>query len=297
LGATLLENPLGTAPGLLIDHHDKPVILMPGVPQEMEAILRDSVVPYLRQHSAQHVASFTLRTSGTYESKLQEKIGALPQQWSGAALAYLPSFFGVDLRVTVAGADAAAVARVAERAYHELRTVVAPVLYAEGSTPMEEVVGALLLERGWRIAIAESCTGGLVAKRLTDTPGSSRYVDRGFVTYSNASKVELLGVRNDDIVAHGAVSKPVAEQMAQGAAERAGVEVGVAVTGIAGPDGGSPDKPVGTVFTAVHDPSGTGVRRFHLLGTRASIRERATQAALDLVRRRLEGLPLDAKLD
>jgi nicotinamide-nucleotide amidase len=297
LGATLLENPLGTAPGLLIEHHDKPVILMPGVPQEMEAILERSVVPYLRERTQQRVATFTLRTAGIYESKLQEKIGSLPQHWPGAVLAYLPAYSGVDLRVTVAGNDDAAVARVAEQAYQELRAAVASVLYAEGTTTMEEVVGSLLLERGWRIATAESCTGGLVAKRLTDVPGSSRYVERGLVTYSNESKVELLGVSRDTLAAFGAVSDAVAGQMARGAAERAGVEVGVGVTGIAGPDGGTADKPVGTVFVAVHDPAGTMVRQLKLTGTRASIRERSTQAALDMVRRRLEGLPVEPKVD
>src|SRR5439155_23088897 len=182
---------------------------------------------------------------------------------------------GVDLRVTVAGAEATSVMHVAEQAYDELKQAVALVIYAEGTTTIEEVVGERLLERDWRIAVAESCTGGLLAKRLTDPPGSSRYVERGFVTYSNASKVELLGVRTEDIAAHGAVSRPVAEQMARGAAERAGVEVGVSITGIAGPGGGTADKPVGTVFVAVRDPSGTVVRMFHLLGTRASVRERA----------------------
>jgi nicotinamide-nucleotide amidase len=241
--------------------------------------------------------SFTLRTSGTYESKLQEKIGTLPQRWPGAQLAYLPSYFGVDLRVTVSGPDSAAVVRVAEQAYDELKAAVAPVIYAEGSATIEEVVGAKLVERGWRIAVAESCTGGLLTKRLTDTPGSSRYVERGFVTYSDASKVELLGVSAEVLATHGAVSEPVAAQMARGAAERAHVEIGVGITGIAGPDGGSAEKPVGMVFVAVHDPKGTAVRLLRLSGTRASIRERSTQTALDLVRRRLEGLPLDPKLD
>lgn len=297
LGATLLDNPIGTAPGLLIEHQNRPVIMMPGVPQEMEAILRESVVPYLRERSGLRVVTFTLRTAGTYESKLQERIGTLPQHWPGAQLAYLPSFFGVDLRVTVASHDADATVRVAEKAYAELRDAVAPVIYAEGATSMEEVVGELLVARGWKIATAESCTGGLVTKRLTDTPGSSGYVERGFVTYSNAAKVELLGVREDDLAAHGAVSEAVAAQMAEGAARAARAEVGLSITGIAGPEGGTAAKPVGTVFIAVHDPSGTGVRLFKMFGTRWNIRERAAQLALDLVRRRLEGLPLEPKLD
>ena len=297
LGATLFPNPVGTAPGILIEHHDRPVILLPGVPQEMEAILRESVVPYLRERSGLRVVTFTLRTSGTYESKLQEKIGALPQRWNGASLAYLPSYFGVDLRVTVSGTDPEATVRVAETAYDELRATVAPVIYAEGATTMEEVVGALLLSRRWRIAIAESCTGGLVAKRLTDVAGASRYVERGFVTYSNAAKTELLGVTPELLAAHGAVSEAVAEQLARGAAERAGVEVGVGITGVAGPDGGTTEKPVGTVFVAVRDPDGTCARLLKLAGSRTTIRERAAQTALDMVRRRLEGLPLDPRIE
>ena len=296
-GAQVLPNPLGTAPGLLLLHQDTPLILLPGVPQEMEAILRDSVVPYLRERSGARVVSFTLRTAGVFESMLHEKIGALPTRWSGATLAYLPSYFGVDLRVTAAGSDAAAVERVAERARAELLERVGRVVYADGAQAIEEVVGRALLERGFRLAVGESCTGGLLLKRLTDTPGSSRYVERGFVTYSNASKVELLGVRPEDLAAHGAVSAPVAEQMASGAASRAGVEVGVGITGVAGPDGGSDEKPVGTVFVAVHDPAGTAVRLFHFAGTRQTIRERAAQTALDLLRRRLQGLPLDPTLE
>jgi nicotinamide-nucleotide amidase len=243
------------------------------------------------------VETFTLRTAGTFETLLHEAIGNLPHRWPGASLAYLPSWFGVDLRVTVAGDDPAAVEQVIARAYDELKRRVAPVIYAEGSTSMEEAVGETLLEHGYRIATAESCTGGLLAKRLTDAPGASRYFDRGFVTYSNASKVELLGVRGSDIEAHGAVSAPVAEQMAVGAARRAGVEVGVGITGIAGPEGGSEEKPVGTVFIAAAMPRGVVSRSLKLMGTRYAIRERSAQAALDLVRRQIRGLPLEPRLE
>src|SRR5262249_54253028 len=181
--------------------------------------------------------------------------------------------------------------------YQELRALVGPVVYAEGEKAMEEVVGEALLARRWRLAAAESCTGGLMAKRVTDTPGSSRYFERGFVTYSNDSQVAMLGVRPEDIAGHGAVSAPVAEQMAGGARERSGVEVGVAITGIAGPDGGSAEKPVGTVFIAIASPEGMASRRYHFVGTRRVVRERSAQTALDLVRRQLAGLPLDPRLD
>ncbi len=185
-GAETWSNRLGTAPGLLIVHQDKPVILLPGVPQEMEALALDHVISYLRERSGRRVRTFTLRTVGTFESALQERIGSLPEHWEAANLAYLPSVFGVDLRVTVAGEDPAKVDEVAERAHSELRACVGSVVYAEGTRTMEEVVGEALLEHAYRLASAESCTGGLLAKRMTDTPGSSRYFERGFVPYSNA---------------------------------------------------------------------------------------------------------------
>lgn len=297
VGAQMWPNAHGTAPGLLIMQGDKPVILLPGVPHELEGLAVEHVVPYLRERTGLAVESFTLRTSGVYESLLHEKIGALPQQWPATTLAYLPSFFGVDLRVTVAAPDRVAVEEVAGRAYATLTKLVGPVVYAEGRRRMEEVVGEALVERGFRIAVAESCTGGLLAKRLTDTPGSSAYFERGFVTYANRAKVELLGVNEADLDAHGAVSAPVAEQMAAGARRAAGVEAGVGITGVAGPSGGSDEKPVGTVFIAVASPLGAAVRNYRFFGPRDAVRERSAQTALDLVRRQLQGLPLDPRLE
>jgi nicotinamide-nucleotide amidase len=262
----------------------------------MERLATEFLVPFLREKSGRGVETFTLRTTGVFESVLHERIDTLPASWPGATLAYLPSLTGVDLRVTVSGADPREVGKVAARAYEDLKAKVAPVVYAEGTRTMEEVVGALLLARELALATAESCTGGLLAKRITDTPGSSRYFERGFVTYSNRSKVELLGVSQADLDAHGAVSTPVAEQMASGAARAAGVEVGIGITGVAGPDGGTEEKPVGTVFIGVHGPPGGAVRRYHFVGTRNSVRMRSAQAALDLVRRHLLGLPLEASL-
>jgi nicotinamide-nucleotide amidase len=296
-GAEAWKNPVGTAPGLLLMASGRPVILLPGVPAEMEALAAQFVVPWLQKRAGRVVETFTLRTSGVWESMLHERIGKAPQKWTGATLAYLPSYFGVDLRVTVSGTDEAAVREVTGRAYEELKRLVAPVVYAEGAATIEQVVGELLVEKGWRIAVAESCTGGLVSKRLTDVPGASRYLDRGFVTYSNRSKVELLGVSERDLEAHGAVSAPIAEQMAKGARARAGAEVGVGVTGIAGPGGGTDEKPVGTVFIALSTPEGEVVRDYRIVSTRTAVRERTAQQALDLVRRRLLGLPLDPSLD
>ena len=293
-GAELWANSVGSAPGLLMMHRDKPVMLLPGVPAEMLALAEEHLVPYLRERTGRVIESFTLRTYGLWESQLQERIGPLDDSWPGASLAYLPSSFGVDLRVTVSGANPAAVRETRLRAYNELFARVSGVVYAEGGTGMEEVLGAILVEKNWRIAAAESCTGGLFMKRLTDVPGSSRYVERGFVTYSNAAKLELLGVDEGTLATQGAVSAAVAEQMARGARERAGVEVGVGITGIAGPDGGSENKPVGLVFVALASPLGEAVRLLRLHGSRSTVRERAAQNALDLLRRHLLELPLDA---
>jgi nicotinamide-nucleotide amidase len=296
-GSEVWANPVGAAPGILLEYRKKPIILLPGPPQEFEALAQQYAVPWLEEKSGAHVDSFTLRTFGMFESQLHERIAALPDAWHGASLAYLPSWFGVDLRVTVNGTNAALVREVAERAYHELAERVGGVIYAEGTQNMEEVVTELLLERRWKIATAESCTGGLLAKRLTDQAGASRVVERGFVTYSNLSKQQLLGVSSDDLSVHGAVSAPVAEHMARSARERAGVEVGVGITGIAGPDGGSDKKPVGTVFVAVSSPLGEAVRVHRFMGSRSTVRERAAQTALDMVRRHLAELPVDPTLD
>lgn len=296
LGSELWKNPVGVAPGILLHQRERPIVLLPGVPSEAEALVRDFLVPFLGARTGRAVESFTLRTMGVYETLLQEKIAQLPQGWHGGSLAYLPSSFGVDLRVTVVGDNAEAVRSVTERAYDELKARVEPVLYAEGTRGMEQELGDALVARGWKIAVAESCTGGLVAKRITDAPGASRYFERGFVTYSNQAKVDLLGVRAEDLAAHGAVSDAVAAQMAAGARTQTGAEVGIGVTGIAGPDGGTPAKPVGTVYIAVAAPSGAGGRMFRMLGTRATIRERAAQTALDLARRQVLGLSLEPRL-
>jgi len=292
-GAELFQNPVGAVPGILIDHRKKPLFLLPGPPPELEALAREFAVPWLREHAGTVVESFTLRTFGMFESQIHERLGTLPDHWPGASLAYLPSWFGVDLRVTATGTNATYVRESAERAYGELMQKVGGVVYAQGTTGMEEVVSEALVGKNWKIAAAESCTGGLLAKRLTDVPGSSRYLERGFVTYSNDAKQQLLGVSAAELAAHGAVSESVAAQMALGARKQANVDVGVGITGIAGPDGGSTQKPVGTVFIAVSSALGDAVKHHRFMGTRATVRERAAQTALDMLRRHLAGLPLD----
>lgn len=291
-------NPVGAAPGLLIVHRERPAILLPGVPQEMEVLAHEYLVPYLRERTGRTVEVFTLRTFGAFESQLHDRIGALPDAWPGASLAYLPSWFGVDLRVTVSGTNAAAVRETRIRAYNELFAKVKNVVYAEGSSSTEEVVGEILAERQWRIATAESCTGGLLAKRLTDAPGSSRYVERGFVTYSNASKLELLGVDEATLTAQGAVSAAVAEQMAAGARARARASRWAwASPESLAPTAASAASRWGRAFVAVSSPLGTFARMLRFPGSRATVRERSAQTALDLLRRHLLEIAVDASLE
>ena len=174
-----------------------------------------------------------------------------------------------------------------ETATGEVCAVIGQDVYSTDGRPLEQVVGEMLVARGWWISVAESCTGGLISSRLTDVPGSSRYVDRGVVTYSNDAKMALLAVPADLIAAHGAVSEPVAMAMAGGICVESGSQVGVGVTGIAGPGGGTPEKPVGTVVVAVITPEVSRVRTFRFMGERQLVKFQASQAALDLVRRLL----------
>jgi nicotinamide-nucleotide amidase len=198
----------------------------------------------------------------------------------------------VSLRVVVHGAPAEATPRL-ETIAARMRERLGPYCYGEGAaTTMEEVVGALLRERGWSVATAESCTAGLVAHRLTNVPGSSAYMRGGVVAYANEPKMKLLGVRRDTLVTHGAVSEETAGEMAAGARRALGTTLAVSTTGIAGPDGGTPEKPVGTVCFGLASEGGVVTRRYQLWGTRDWVKVLASQLALDWLRRHALGLPV-----
>jgi len=197
----------------------------------------------------------------------------------------------VELHLTAEGPSAEAVAERLEALARALREALPGRVYSEDGGELPEVVAALLRERGLTLAVAESCTGGLLAERLTSVPGASAFLDRGYVTYSNRSKVELLGVDPAVLESEGAVSAETAAAMAAGARRAAGADVGVAITGIAGPDGGTPDKPVGLVFLATDGRAGYRLRRIQFIGTRDRVRFQASQAALEMLRRGLLGLP------
>ncbi len=288
-GAEILTNRYGTAPGLWLEDQDKRwVAMLPGVPREMRGILAEELLPRLKAKAGGTgvVRSLTLRTNGLPESTLAEMIAEPASGLGDIRLAFLPGFDGVDLRLTVRAADAVADSRLRAAAM-KLRAPIERYVYGEGDTDFAAVVLEECRSRKLRIAVAESCTGGLLGVRLTDIPGSSDVFVGGVIAYDNTVKTAELGVDEREIAQFGAVSESTATAMARGAARKFGTEVAVGITGIAGPGGGSEDKPVGLVWIAVEGP-GPRVKSFVFGGDRTEIRHRAAQAALAMIRRQFQ---------
>ena len=290
-GARILVNRHGSAPGIwLEDDRGRWVAMLPGVPREMRGMLADELGPLLAARAAEREAprvirSRTLRLTNVAESAMADLLGDLARGPNGLPLAYLPGWEGLDLRLTSRELPGAEADRALEAGIAAIRPVAAPWLYGEGSVDMSEVVLDACRARGLTIAVAESCTGGLLGARLTSFAGSSDVVLGGVIAYSNGVKERLLGVQRESLRQHGAVSEQVVREMAAGARERTGASIGVAITGVAGPGGGTPEKPVGTVWLAVDVEGRCEARRVNLIGDRDEIRRRATQAALDMTRR------------
>lgn len=293
-GARVLENHHGTAPGLWIEDADgRWVAMLPGVPREMRGMTIDTIVPMLRERigdATTVVVSRTVRTTGIGESALAERLGELARGVDGLPLAFLPGWEGVDLRLTSRDLSAADAAAKLDAAARTLLDVAGPVVYGEERDDLASLVLELCGERGLSIATAESCTGGLLGARITQVPGSSDVYHGGIIAYANVVKVAQLGVRERTLAEHGAVSEEVSREMAEGAQRALGTSIGIGVTGIAGPGGGSPEKPVGTVWLAVSGIGDTRSLGRVYVGDREEIRLRATQASLDLVRRALGSL-------
>ena len=289
-GALKLANHHGSAPGVWIeDERGRWVAMLPGVPREMRGMLADTLLPLLRSRAdaATVVQSRTLRTTGVAESLLADWIESIDGGFPGVDLAYLPGVDGVDLRLTARGLPGPAADAVLGQAAARLRDRIGVSIYGEGDTDLAAVVLDLCRQAGLKLAVGESCTGGLVGARLTAIPGSSEVVVGGVIAYADDVKVSLLGVEPADLAAHGAVSEPVVRQMAAGARSATNTQVGLAVTGIAGPTGGTRDKPVGTVWIAADVEGHTRAIALRLWGDRDEIRRRSAQAVLDLTRRAL----------
>jgi len=291
-GAQVIENMNGTAPGLWLEEGGRAVLLLPGPPRELKPMLMASVERFLEPRSpGLSLARRVVRIVGRTESHTEEAVRPLYVPWAQAAVpvsaTILASLGQIELHLSARAASREQADAAVARAARQVMDLLGVDAFSGDGHPLERVVGDLLLRRGWRIAVAESCTGGLLTSRLTDVAGSSRYVDRAVVAYANDAKVSLLGVPESLIAAEGAVSERVAVAMAEGIRSRAAVDVGVGVTGIAGPGGGSPEKPVGTVAVAAAIPGETRSRLFRLIGDREQVKLQATQAALDMVRRML----------
>ena len=291
-GAVKLRNHHGSAPGIwLEDERGRWVAMLPGVPREMRGMLGDTLMPMLRARvdGDRVVRSRTLRTTGVAESLIADQINHIADGVPGVTLAYLPNVAGVDLRATAHNVPSAEADRRLDHAAEILNATFPEAIYGEGDADLAAVVLDACRARGLTISVGESCTGGMLGERLTAIPGSSEVFVGGVIAYANAIKSGLLGVPASMIREHGAVSEQVARAMASGARDRTGAEIGVGITGIAGPDGGTPDKPVGTVWIAVDFAGEANAVLLKLWGDRQEIRERAAQAALNLVRKSLHG--------
>ena len=290
-GATVLANPNGTAPGLWLTHHGAVMALLPGPPREMKPMMAGEVRSRLLALAGDtRLHRRLVRVSGQGESAVEEMVQPIYSQWltqePPIETTILAGLGQVELHLVLQSPDAARAGAALDVAVAALTTALGQDVVSTDGRVLEAVVGDLLRARGWWVALAESCSGGLATSRLTDVPGSSDYVERSVVAYSNKAKVELLGVPAAVIQEHGAVSEAVAVAMAEGIRDRAGVNVGVGITGIAGPGGGSEEKPVGTVCIAVAGAR-TQVRTLRFPGERDMVKAMSANWAIDLLRRQL----------
>lgn len=288
--ARLLANPLGVAPGFFLDEGNKFVAALPGVPKEMQAMFSQGLKQALveRFTGKLFIKRRVLRTYGLPESKINEAINDILKK-DNPVVGLTAKETGVDIRIIARETSAELSQVLAERTDARIREKLGDAIYGVDGQDMEEVVGALLKQRRLKLSVAESCTGGLIGARITNIPGSSEYFERGVVTYSNAAKTEMLGVPTALMDRRGAVSREVAEAMAQGVRQAARTDLGLSVTGIAGPGGGTKEKPVGLVYISLSSAQGVKTEEHRFLGNREQIRTKAAQMALDTVRRHLIG--------
>jgi nicotinamide-nucleotide amidase len=292
-GATVIENTNGTAPGLWLEQGDRAVALLPGPPRELKAMLTRLIEgPLQARTPGVSLVRRIIRLTGRTESHTEEAVGPLYAGWAAATppidVTILASLGQIELHLSTRARTREDAEAALDAAVRQAVDRLGADVYSTDGRALEQVLGDILAARGLTIAAAESCTGGLLTSRLTDVPGSSRYVMRAVVAYANDAKVALLGVPQDLIATHGAVSEPVALAMADGIRSSAGVDIGVGVTGIAGPDGGTAEKPVGTVAIAAVTSTASRSRVFRFVGAREQVKFQASQAALDMVRRLLQ---------
>lgn len=287
-GATILENRNGTAPGLLIEDGSRTVVLLPGPPREMRPMFTASVASVLEKRAGNvFLRRRKLSIFGLTESATDEIAAPIYTRYANPTTTILFDRGQIELHLAATGGSIAEAEGLLDKVQRELHEALGLFVFSTTGAAMEEVVGNLLRENRKTLATAESCTGGLLASKVTDVAGSSEYFIEGVVSYANEAKVDLLGVSSELIEANGAVSEEVAREMALGVRHRAGTDIGIGITGIAGPGGGSEAKPVGLVYVAMATVEGCEVRRFQFPGDRIMIRHLSAQAALDMIRRML----------
>ena len=292
-GAVFLPNKTGSALGIVIEENNKIFVSLPGVPRETQFITDEELIPFLRKRQKGHViVSHKIRTTGIIESALAEIVGPSIKVPDNIRFAFLPAYSGVDLRMIATAESEVSAREKIDLLASKIREVANKYIYAEGDITLEAALGRLLVEKGQNVAVAESCTAGLLAGKITEVPGSSAWFERGVVTYSNRSKIELLGIPETVINEHGAVSAETAEAMADGIRKNADTDYGVAITGIAGPDGGTAEKPVGTVYIAVATREKVVSRQFRFTIDREINRLRSVYAALEMLRRTILGIEI-----
>jgi nicotinamide-nucleotide amidase len=287
--AIVLKNDYGTAPGAIIEgDNGKKIVVLPGPPREMKPMFDNYVVPYLKQFTDSVLVSKVLRTFGIGESRMAEIVNDLIVNQTNPTVAPYAKDIEAILRITAKAKNEKEAEELIKPVEKEIRRRLEEYIYGEGETSLENVVGELLVKKGIKIATAESCTGGMVAEKLINYAGISESFLEGAVTYSNEAKMKRLGVKKETLDKYGAVSKETAREMAEGIAKAAGADLGVSTTGIAGPGGGTAEKPVGLVYIGVYYKGNCLVKEFNFTGDRNRVRVRTTMSALDLVRRTIK---------
>ncbi len=296
-GAEIIPNHLGTAPGYRLDLDTstgkKHLIVLPGVPREMKPMIEETVLPWVREMrgGGEVFLTRTFQTFGISESGLDEMVAGVISEDEGS-LAFRANFPQISMRIIVRGKPGEAEQRL-DSLSDRIRDKIGTYVYGEGDLTMEDVVGQLLKEQSKTLSLAEACSGGLVGHRVSNVPGSSAYFQGAVTAYSDAAKTQLLGVQPATLQLHGAVSEEVVREMATGVRERLGADIGIAMTGIAGPDGATEDKPVGTACIALAMDDTLVSRQYKLWGNREWIKTLISQLALDWVRRALLGIPIN----
>lgn len=290
--ARILRNSNGTAPGFLFEKENKIFCVMPGVPAEMKSMMETDVIPLLQKKSTRVIKSITFQTTGIFESAAALLLGDIEGIIGNNALAFLPSPTGLPLRFTVSAHDTAEADQELHRIREFISSKIGEYIYAEGHQELEEVVGNLLREKRLTLAVAESCTGGLIGDRITNVPGSSEYFIRDVVAYSDQTKIDLLHVSSEIIKQHGAVSCETAIAMADGIRLQAGTDIGLSTTGIAGPGGATETKPVGLIWIGFSYGDDSSAFQFLFGDNRLRNKTLGAQTALEILRRKLLGLPI-----